>query len=88
MYQGISIFQDRSNAQTLSLTGNGNTDIEGTVYAAAAAVNLTGNGGGNGKPDIVGGAYVCKSMLVSGGGNINVDLNGNGPLLPEIALVE
>ena len=87
-YQGISIFQDRSNAQTLSLTGNGNTDIEGTVYAAAAAVNLTGNGGGNGKPDIVGGAYVCKSMLVSGGGNINVDLNGNGPLLPEIALVE
>ena len=63
-------------------------EVEGTVYAAAAAVNLTGNGGGNGKPDIVGGAYVCKSMLVSGGGNINVDLNGNGPLLPEIALVE
>jgi Putative Flp pilus-assembly TadE/G-like len=88
LYQGISIFQDRSNTQSLSLTGNGNTDFEGTVYAPLAAVNLTANGGGNGKADIVGGAYVCKSMVISGTGNINVDLNGNGPLLPEIALVE
>lgn len=85
-YQGIGIFQDRSITQPITVAGNGLVVMNGSVYAAAAPVNLIGAAGG--QLDTLGGAYVCSTLNVSGAGSINIDLGGNPPPVPEIALVE
>jgi hypothetical protein len=43
-YQGISIWQDRTSAVDMNITGSGNFNIQGTVYAAGARLNITGDG--------------------------------------------
>jgi hypothetical protein len=85
-YQGISFFQNRALTQSISITGTGATKISGVVYAAQAAINLTGNAAVG--VDVLGGAYVCDSMQVTGLGGINVDLGLNPPRVPEVHLVE
>ncbi len=85
-YQGISIFQNRSLTQTLSITGNGLTTIAGVVYAAQAPVSLSGVAAVG--VDTLGGGYVCDSMQVAGVGGINIDLGMNPPRVPEVHLVE
>ncbi|HVS38582.1 MAG TPA: Ig-like domain repeat protein, partial [Gemmataceae bacterium] len=42
-YAGLAIFQSRDNAKPMSLTGNNVTSINGSVYAPAAALTLSGN---------------------------------------------
>ena len=41
-YQDITLFQDRSSATAISLSGNGGLNITGTVYAAHAKLSVTG----------------------------------------------
>jgi putative Flp pilus-assembly TadE/G-like protein len=84
-YQGISIFQDRAVTEPLTLTGNSASAIGGTIYAAAAPVELTGAAAAG---VTLGGAYVCSTLKVDGIGAINIDLAGNPPQVPEITLVE
>ncbi len=86
IYQGIGIFQDRGVTQPVNITGNGTAAIVGTVYAAGAAVNLTGNVAA--AVDTLGGAYICSSLQVGGVGSINIDLGSNAPPVAEITLVE
>ena len=86
VYQGISIFQDRSVTQGLIITGNGSTTISGTVYAAGAAVNLTSTASSGW--DTLGGAYICSSMQAGGSGSMKIDLGNNRPQVPQISLVE
>jgi len=84
-YQGMALFQDRSSNQTVSLTG-GNMNLTGVVYAAGAAVQLSGSSvSGTNTP---GGAYVCSSLQVTGSGNFQVNLGPNRPQVPDIHLVE
>jgi hypothetical protein len=85
-YQGIGIFQDRSVTQALNITGYGLAAIVGVVYAPAAAVNLNGLAAVG--IDTLGGAYICKTMQVSGIGGINVNLGNNYPRVPDVTLVE
>jgi len=85
-YQGIGIFQKRSLTQPLSLTGYGLTGIVGTVYAAGAPVNLNGLLAVG--LDTLGGAYICRSMQVSGIGSVNIDIGTNPPRVPEVTIVE
>ena len=42
-YAGILLFQDRNNAQALSLSGNGMLGTNGTIYAEKAQLLLSGN---------------------------------------------
>jgi len=42
-YQGITIFQSRSNTQPLWFSGNANLRISGTIYAPKGSVHFEGN---------------------------------------------
>jgi hypothetical protein len=73
LYQGISIFQDRTNTNEVSVTGNGNMNISGTFYVAHAALDIAGNGGVN----VIGSQYVSYDLVLTGNGDINLNWNGN-----------
>jgi hypothetical protein len=79
-YLGLAIFQDRQATAALSLSGQANLQITGTVYAASATVTITG--GGN--LSLVGeaakkfGAHLLVADLtVSGNGGVSVDASTN-----------
>ncbi|MEJ7613564.1 MAG: pilus assembly protein TadG-related protein [Candidatus Fervidibacter sacchari] len=42
-YQGITIFQSRSNTQPLRFSGNANLQISGTIYAPRGEIHFQGN---------------------------------------------
>lgn len=42
--QGFAIIYDRNNTSRVRLTGNGSTNMTGTIYAASGAVQMNGNG--------------------------------------------
>ena len=42
-YAGMVVFQSRDNTQALTLSGNNLTGISGSVYAANAALTMSGN---------------------------------------------
>jgi Putative Flp pilus-assembly TadE/G-like len=84
-YQGISIFQDRSSSAAISVTGNGNTNITGTFYAANALLNIKGNGTGNN----IGSQYVSYDLKVTGNGDINITYeSSSAPKVRVFGLVE
>jgi hypothetical protein len=76
-YQGMGIFQQRTQTDTLQISGNGNVQMTGVVYAKSAHTQLSGNGITG--VDTLGGAYVCDTMQISGNGSFNVDLGGQAP---------
>ncbi|HBI44301.1 MAG TPA: hypothetical protein DDY78_15840 [Planctomycetales bacterium] len=86
IYQGISLFQDRSLTTPISMTGVGLTVLTGVVYAAQAPVSLTGLVAVG--LDVLGGAYVVNSLTVQGVGAVNIDLKLNPPRVPDVRLVE
>jgi Flp pilus assembly protein TadG len=86
-YQGISIFQDRSLTQPIAIKGFGTASLFGTIYAANAPVSLSSVASA-GLTDTLGGAFVCSTLQVSGGGSISVNLGGYYPRVPQINLVE
>ncbi len=43
-YAGILIYQSRVNTRALSISGNANVNVNGTIYAANAALTMSGNG--------------------------------------------
>jgi hypothetical protein len=66
LYQGLSVFQDRRSTAAVNLAGNGAMNLSGTVYAAAARMNVAGNG------DSLGSQYVSYDLQVTGNGTVNV----------------
>jgi hypothetical protein len=85
-YQGISLFQDRSSNQLVRVAGNANFVLTGTVYAPGAPVEVSAQG--TSLTNILGGAYVCSSLKVTGDGNFSIDLGFNRPKVPEVDLVD
>jgi len=68
-YAGISIFYDRNiDDKKLEISGNGNMQISGAIYAAGAEVQLSGNG----PTDLLGGGFVVRKMQISGDGSFSV----------------
>src|SRR5262249_31596850 len=45
-YAGMLLWQDRTGAQTMSLSGNGTFNMVGTLYAADALLKVTGGSSG------------------------------------------
>jgi len=68
-YQGISLFQQRSSTNTISLTGNGEMAVTGTFYTAGGTLAISGNGGG----DVIGSQYISYNLNLGGNGEINID---------------
>jgi hypothetical protein len=86
-YKGIGIFQQRSQIDVVQISGNGNVQLTGVVYAASALVQLSGNG--TTSIDTLGGSVVAKTLQVSGDGTFNVDLGGNLPSVArDVRLIE
>jgi hypothetical protein len=79
-YAGLAIYQDRTSTAVLSLSGQGNVNITGTIYAASATVKVTGNG----SLDLTGSAakklgshLIASDLMVTGNGGVNVDASDN-----------
>jgi hypothetical protein len=86
IYQGITIFQSRSNTAAATISGNGKFNISGTLYAAKALMKVTGNG------DVAIGSQVIADQLQNkGGGNsgqVNIIYNNNVAKTRLFSLVE
>jgi hypothetical protein len=86
-YQNITIFQDPASGAPISLTGNGNTTITGTVYAPKATLNVTGDGG---LADPAVPSSISESIIydlnVSGNGGFQADARFNNALTATAAL--
>jgi hypothetical protein len=77
-YAGMVIYQDHSTTNSadtapIALTGQGNMTVTGTIYAARAALNATGQGGVN----IMGSQFIGDTMSVTGQGSIYIQWSPN-----------
>jgi hypothetical protein len=82
-YAGMAIFQDRAATSKVTLSGGSNWAFTGTVYAAAAHMDISGGSGGS-----MGSQYISDTLTLSGSStfqDINPD-DGYGP--KDIRLVE
>lgn len=68
-YAGMSIFQDRSSTQKITLSGGSGWNFTGTVYAASAHVDVSGGSGAT-----MGSQFVADTMTLSGSSTFN-DIN-------------
>jgi hypothetical protein len=84
VYAGISIFQDRTSTASLSITGNGNLNVSGTVYAASASVKITGKG----SADVIGSQYISYDLTLTGNGNVTISWNGSTAPTRQFGLIE
>lgn len=83
-YAGLTLFQDRTSTVPIYLAGGGNMSISGTFYAAAARLNISGNGTAT-----VGSQYVTADLTSTGNGTISVPWNAATVARPrDIRLVE
>jgi hypothetical protein len=78
IYQGLTIFQARNATENIQIAGNGNCTIYGTIYAAGAQLQVTGNG----TLSNIGSQYVTNDLSISGNGNVGIVYNG-----PQVARV-
>jgi hypothetical protein len=65
IYNGITVFEQRTSSHQIDITGNGKFNITGTVYAPGALVKVSGNG----STDALGSQYITKQLHNVGGGN-------------------
>ena len=85
IYAGITIFQERSSTNIVSLTGNGQMQVSGTFYVAGGTLKTTGNGAG----DVIGSQYISYILNLGGNGGVNIDWNPQKTARKrEIGLVE
>lgn len=72
-YRGLSIFQKRgtysSSGPALNVSATGNLNVSGTVYAAYAAVTITGNSSSN----VLGGQLIADTISLSGSASIQIN---------------
>jgi hypothetical protein len=71
-YAGISLFQNRTSNVQITLSGGSSTSMQGTFYAAAAPMNVSGASGIK-----LGSQYISYDLTVSGSASFTVD-RGNG----------
>jgi hypothetical protein len=74
VYQGILLFQERTSATEITVSGSGLYKVSGVFYAANARVNVTGNG-----DMYVGSQYISRYLDLGGNGNLNIDYRANKP---------
>lgn len=63
VYAGLTFFQDRTSSAALSLSGGDGMSISGTIYAAAARLNISGNG-----IITVGSQFITADLTIAGNG--------------------
>lgn len=73
-YAGVVIYQNRTSTNAVTISGNGGLSLTGTLYAAGATVNLSGNAplafaGASGK-------LIAAKLSVTGNGSLTVNPTG------------
>jgi len=72
IYQGLTLFQDRESANTLTVSGGGTFYVTGTFYAAGGLMKV--GGGGNSH---VGSQFISRFLEINGNGAMNIDYDPN-----------
>jgi hypothetical protein len=85
-YRGMALFQDRNTTTpTITLTGNGAFNVNGTIYAPQASITVTGNGGVNN----LGSQIIGDRVTLTGNASININWDPNNVAQKaEVYLVE
>jgi hypothetical protein len=68
-YGGLTIFADRNNTSTVSLSGNASDSLSGGIYAKTGALSLSGNGGVTQLNALI----VVGTAAISGNGSITLN---------------
>jgi len=68
LYEGMTLFQERSATPTLTISGGGNMNVTGTFYAANAQMKVSGGGSGH-----VGSQFISRYLELGGNGALNID---------------
>lgn len=86
-YMGISIFQERGLTSPIDMTGKGNLEIDGLIYANAAHVKVTGNAVFS--RDYPAAGIIARTIQVGGNGRVRIDpARAPRPRIPDVGLVE
>jgi hypothetical protein len=84
IYQGVVGFQDRNSNAPNTVNGNGNVNINGTIYTPSAPLSITANSNAtrsDGSPeDNVGSQIISNSLSVSGTGTVSVNSSSAAPV--------
>ncbi|HMC64295.1 MAG TPA: pilus assembly protein TadG-related protein [Gemmataceae bacterium] len=84
IYAGLIYFQARNAAEDVAISGNGNFSIDGTIYAPAANLKVTGNG----SVSQIGSQYVSLDLTIAGGGNVSLSTGSGRAKTRVLCLVE
>jgi hypothetical protein len=82
----MSIFQDRNATATLKVTGGSGTNVGGAIYAANAAVTISG--GSNIVPGV---AFIASTLTISGNSSFTIPqspIEAEDPSTLDVRLVE
>lgn len=83
-YAGILMWQNRSATQSLSISGQGSFNLTGTIYAANANMQISGNG-----TAVIGSQYISRTLNLSGNGAVLINYTDNGTArIRDVRLVE
>lgn len=86
-YQGVTLFQDRTSTNQMSVSGSGSgtMTMSGTFYVAGGDLKVTGNG----TNDVIGAQYISYTLTLGGNGVFKVDWSPDTtPGSRDILLVE
>lgn len=84
-YQGIAIYQRRDAKNSISVTGNGQTNVRGSYYVANGTIRFIGNGMG----DVLASQVICSQIVIGGNGQVFIDwIETNVARTRAIGLVE
>lgn len=82
VYQGLTVFYDRTNTAGLTLNGNPSDNFTGTIYAKSAAATLNGNPAVNQINSLI----VVDTVTLNGNGQLNIvynqSQNYSTPIMP------
>jgi len=77
----VTVFQSRSNSNTMTYRGNNNWQVAGTLYAPAAQMNVGGT------PDTFSNGLIADRFYVFGNGAIVVDYDDRFPKVPRFVFL-
>jgi hypothetical protein len=84
-YKGMALWQERTSNKQISITAQGNMDMSGTFYAAAAKVSITGQGNYD---NPIGSQWIAWQLYVTGSGSFTVNYAGQGTPVRTVQMVE
>jgi Flp pilus assembly protein TadG len=83
-YAGITIFQDRSNTSSATMSGGSNMNNTGTFYFPGSTLTLSGGTG----VGVIGAQFIANKLTFSGTSGIKVNYDSSVAGTSSLALVE